>query len=47
VFIELSNKFSENTVNLIGATSILIMWTKMFYWMRIEKQFAAFIRVVE
>ena len=47
VFFELSNRFSENTINLIGAASIAIMWTKMFYWMRIGKRFAAFIRVVE
>ena len=47
VFAELRNTFSENTINLIGAASIAIMWTKMFYWMRIGKSFAAFIRVVE
>ena len=46
VFSELRNSFSENTINLIGAICIIIMWTKMFYWMRILKPFAAFIRVV-
>ena len=46
VFARLRNIFSENTINLIGAASIAIMWTKMFYWMRILKPFAAFIRIV-
>ena len=46
VFAELRNSFSENTINLIGAICIIIMWTKMFYWMRILKPFAAFIRIV-
>lgn len=47
VFCELNNAFSENTINLIGAVAIAIMWLKMFYWMRIFKPFAAFIRMVE
>ena len=47
VFCELNNAFEENTINLIGATAVLIMWLKMFYWMRIFKPFAAFIRMVE
>ena len=46
VYSELNNTFSENTINLLGAICIIIMWTKMFYWMRIFKPFAAFIRIV-
>lgn len=30
----------------MGAIALIIMWAKMFYWMRILKPFAAFIRVV-
>ena len=46
VYSEMRNSFSENTINLIGAICMIIMWTKMFYWMRLLKPFAAFIRVV-
>ena len=38
---------SPDTLNVIGSICICIMWTKMFYWMRIFKPFASFIRVVE
>ena len=47
VYLELRNTRSENTVNLIGSVSISIMWLKLFYWMRIFKSYAAFIRMVE
>ena len=47
VFCELNNALEENSINLIGACAIGIMWVKMFYWMRIFKPMAAFIRMVE
>ena len=47
VYCELNNKLNENKINLIGSICVGIMWVKMFYWMRIFKSFAAFIRMVE
>ena len=47
VFCELNNALAENSINLIGSVAVLLMWIKMFYWMRIFKPFAAFIRMVE
>ena len=45
-YAEIMHSFEEETINLLGAIGLIIMWTKMFYWMRILKPFAAFIRVV-
>lgn len=36
----------ENTVNIVGSFAVFIMWVKFFYWMRIFKSYAAFIRMV-
>ena len=47
VFCELNNALSENSINLIGSVAVLLLWIKMFYWMRIFKPFAAFIRMIE
>ena len=47
VICEMNNYLEENQINLIGSICIAIMWVKMFYWMRIFKSFAAFIRMVE
>ena len=38
---------STDRLNVIGSICIAVMWTKMFYWMRIFKPFASFIRIVE
>ena len=46
VYLEIKNTRSENTVNLIGSISLALMWVKMFYFMRIFKSYAAFIRMV-
>lgn len=35
VFCEINNYVDENTINLIGSIAILLLWIKMFYWMRI------------
>lgn len=47
VFCELNNRLDENKINMIGSIAVGLMWIKMFYWMRIFKPFAAFIRMVE
>ena len=46
VIMEIQNTHTENQVNMIGSIAIAIMWVKMFYWMRIFKSYAAFIRMV-
>ena len=46
IFLEITNNRTENTINVIGSVSVFIMWVKMFYWMRIFKTYAAFIRMV-
>lgn len=35
-----------NDVNVLGSVSCLLLWTKLFYWMRIFKPFSAFIRII-
>ena len=45
-YAEIKHLLSRETLNLMGAIALIIMWAKMFYWMRILKPFAAFIRVV-
>jgi len=35
------------SANLIGCVAILLIWTKLFYWMRLFESFAAFIRMIQ
>jgi hypothetical protein len=46
VYLELTNVWPEYIVNIVGSIAIFIMWVKFFYWMRIFKSYAAFIRMV-
>ena len=32
---------------MLGSVVLAMLWVKMFYWMRLYKEFASFIRVVE
>jgi len=34
-------------MNVVGAAATLLMWTKLFYWMRLFKPFAFFIRMIK
>jgi hypothetical protein len=47
MYLRLSGSVTTDRLNVIGSIAIMIMWTKMFYWMRIFKPFASFIRIVE
>lgn len=43
---EVSNNINNDTLQVIGSVAILLMWVKMFYWMRLFKPFSAFIRMI-
>ena len=47
VYLRLSHKLSYDNLGVLGSGILAILWVKMFYWMRIYKVFASFIRVVE
>jgi len=46
VFCECTNALSENQLNIMGSIAVLLLWLKLFYWMRLFKQFSAFIRII-
>jgi Ion transport protein len=46
VFFEYSQMISETNNNILGAGAVLLLWVKLFNWLRIFKSFSAFIRMV-
>ena len=47
VSLKLSNHISKDAQAVLGSFVLAVLWVKMFYWMRLFKPFASFIRVVE
>ena len=47
IFLRLSHKLSHDNLGVLASVVLAILWVKMFYWMRLFKPFASFIRVVE
>ena len=47
VYLKLSNHISKDAQAVLGSFVLAVLWVKMFYWMRLFKPFASFIRVVE
>ena len=52
IFFELTeNKFMETSTNsfniaILGSIAVLMLWMKLFYWLRLFKPFSAFIRII-
>jgi len=46
VFGEVSNAIHPDLLQVIGSVALLMMWFKLFYWMRLFKPFSAFIRMI-
>ena len=46
VFGEVTNSYSHSSLQLIASVALLLMWFKLFYWMRLFKPFSAFIRMI-
>jgi hypothetical protein len=45
------NSYFENPTNtfniaILGSISVLMLWIKLFYWLRLFKPFSAFIRII-
>lgn len=43
---DLGNWVDHENLNLIGAFAALLLWIKMFYWMRLFRSFSSFIRII-
>lgn len=43
---EVSNTIAYDNMQIIGAIAIMLMWFKLFYWMRLFQPFSAFIRMI-
>lgn len=43
---ELLDLITEDYLNVLGSFAILLLWIKLFYWMRLFKNFSAFIRII-
>lgn len=46
VYCEITNAVDHNTLQVIAAVALFMMWFKLFYWMRLFKPFSAFIRMI-
>ena len=47
LFVRLGHKLSHDNLGVVASVVLAVLWVKMFYWMRLFKPFASFIRVVE
>lgn len=43
---EISNSIEPDQLQVIASVALLLMWFKLFYWMRLFKPFSAFIRMI-
>lgn len=46
VFKENNEAFSKNIIRTIGATACLMMWLKIFYWMRLFDKTAHYVTLI-
>lgn len=46
VYGEITNNISYGWLQVIGSCAVMLMWFKLFYWMRLFKPFSAFIRMI-
>mmetsp|Transcript_220 Transcript_220/g.321 ORF Transcript_220/g.321 Transcript_220/m.321 type:complete len:252 (-) Transcript_220:468-1223(-) len=46
VYAEITNFFPGPELQVIASVACLLMWVKMFYWMRLFQPFSAFIRMI-
>lgn len=46
VYGEVTNGIHPDQLQVIASISLLLMWFKLFYWMRLFKPFSAFIRMI-
>jgi len=38
--------FSQNLLNVLAALALLLMWSKLYFWMKLFRPFSAFIRMI-
>ena len=46
MFLDLLTNTNTDVLNVISAVAVLILWMKLFYWLRLFKPFSAFIRMI-
>jgi len=46
VYFDFSVTISREANNILGAVAVLLLYIKLFYWLRIYKSFSAFIRMI-
>ena len=46
ILLDLFTSTSSEVLNLISAAAVLVLWMKLFYWLRLFKSFSAFIRMI-
>jgi hypothetical protein len=46
VYLKVANKISPNPLNVLGSFAMVLLWFKLFYWLRLFKPFSAFIRII-
>lgn len=46
MFLDIFTSLSRDTLNVSAAFAVLLLWGKLFYWLRLFKPFSAFIRMI-
>ena len=44
--LDLLTTTNTEVMNVIAAFAVLVLWLKLFYWLRLFKSFSAFIRMI-
>jgi hypothetical protein len=46
IFFEFFGTMSPTALNVLGSFAVVLLWVKLFYWLRLFKDFSAFIRII-
>lgn len=46
IYFELFKTIPNGALNLLGSVAVVLLWVKLFYWLRLFKPFSAFIRII-
>lgn len=46
IFFKFFSGLGTSSLNILGSIAVVLLWIKLFYWLRIFKEYSAFIRII-
>lgn len=46
IFFNFFGSMGSSALNILGSVAVVLLWVKLFYWLRLFKDFSAFIRII-